>query len=585
MTTTTQVRPPTRQSTLASDRRRIRQLSALVIVMGLLFTGRLVNVQAAQAQLYADRADAERTTTETVPAPRGSITDRNGVALAASIPAYDVSADQTLITDPAATARALAPVLNLDANWLRDRLDGDRRYVALAQRVAPDVWSRIREADQPGIFGDPTRDRQYPAGAVGANVVGFVGSDGHGLAGVELSYDQILSGADGTLTYERGADGRRIPTAEATEVAVEPGASVRLTLDRDLQWMAQEAIAKQVQATGAASGTVVAMDPRTGEILALATAPTVDPADPSAAAADDRGNRAVSEVYEPGSTSKVMTMAAVIEEGALTPDSVLTVNDSLRRGGKTFNDHTPHPTQRLTLTGVLAKSSNVGTILAAESIGGPKLYEYLQRFGIGRPTGMVFPGESAGQLPQPSSWSATTFPTLAFGQGFNLNSVQLASVYATLANGGVRVQPSLVSGTVDLSGEFTAAQPAISEQVVSERTADTVLAMMEAVVGEGGTAPNTAIEGYRVAGKTGTAQRVDPACGCYRGYTASFVGVAPADDPRLVVSVVLQDPKRGRYGGQLAGPVFTDVMSFGLKSQQVPPSGSVLPKPRLFEGD
>jgi cell division protein FtsI (penicillin-binding protein 3) len=198
---------------------------------------------------------------------------------------------------------------------------------------------------------------------------------------------------------------------------------------------------------------------------------------------------------------------------------------------------------------------------------------------------MVFPGESSGQLPQPSSWSATTFPTLAFGQGFNVNSVQLASVYATLANGGVRIQPSLVSGTVDLAGDFTPAAPAVSERVVSERTADTVLAMMEAVVGEGGTAPGAAIEGYRVAGKTGTAQRVDPACGCYRGYTASFVGVAPADDPHLVVSVVLQDPKRGRYGGQLAGPVFTDVMSFGLKSKHVPPSGSVAPKPRLFEGD
>jgi cell division protein FtsI (penicillin-binding protein 3) len=553
--------------------------------MGLLFTGRLVHVQAAQAQLYADRADAQRTTTETVPAPRGSITDRNGVALAASIPAYDISADQTLIVDTAATARTLGQLLDLDTEWLRDRLDGDRRYVALAQRVPPDVWSRIRQADLPGIFGDPTRDRHYPAGAVGANVVGFVGSDGHGLAGVELSYDETLSGVDGSLTYERGADGRRIPTAEATEVAVEPGASIRLTLDRDLQWMAQEAIARQVRATNSASGTVVAMDPQTGEILALATAPTVDPGDPSAAAADDRGNRAVSEVYEPGSTSKVMTMAAVIEEGAMTPDSVLTVNDSLRRGGKTFNDHTPHPTQRLTLTGVLAKSSNVGTVLAAESIGGPKLYEYLQRFGIGRPTGMVFPGESAGQLPQPSSWSATTFPTLAFGQGFNLNSVQLASVYATLANGGVRIQPSLVSGSVDLSGEFTPAAPAISERVVSEQTADTVLAMMEAVVGEGGTAPGAAIAGYRVAGKTGTAQRVDPECGCYRGYTASFAGVAPADDPRFVVSVVLQDPKRGRYGGQLAGPVFTEVMSFGLKSKQVPPSGSATPKPRLFEGD
>jgi len=390
-----------------------------------------------------------------------------------------------------------------------------------------------------------------------------------------------IAGIDGSRTYERGLGGRAIPTADVEEQAAVPGAQVRLTIDRDIQWAAQDAIAAKVAETGAESGTVVVQDVRTGEILAMATAPTFDPANPAASAKADRGNRAVSEVFEPGSTGKVMTMAAVLEEGALGPDSVLTVEDSLKRGGSTFNDHNPHPTQRLTLTGVLAKSSNVGTIKAADTIGHEKLYAYLDKFGMGQASGLKLPGESRGRLPAVNTWSDTTFPTLAFGQGYSLTALQSTQVFSTIANDGVRVQPSIVAGTTSPEGVFTPVAPPAKTQVVSAQTAQTLRVMLEGVTSDEGTAPMARIPGYRVAGKTGTAQRVDPDCRCYSGYTASFIGLAPADSPRLAVSVTLQDPVNGHYGGRLAGPVFKQVMGFALQSLRIPPTGADAPVVRI----
>jgi cell division protein FtsI (penicillin-binding protein 3) len=357
---------------------------------------------------------------------------------------------------------------------------------------------------------------------------------------------------------------------------------VRLTIDRDIQWAAQQAIAAQVKAAGADSGTVVVMDVRTGAIYALATAPGFDPSDPGAASVEDRGNRALSDIYEPGSTSKIMTAAAVLQEGTMTPDSVITIPNTLQRSGKTFHDSESHPTERLTLTGVLAKSSNIGAIQASETIGKDKLYGYLKKFGIGDPTGLGFPGESRGVLTPPSTWSGTQAATVAFGQGLSLNTVQATSVYATIANNGVRVSPSLIAGATAPDGTFTPAAAPTTTRVVSARTATELRAMLESVVSDQGTAPMARIPGYRVAGKTGTANRVDPSCSCYRGYTASFIGFAPADAPRLVVSVTLQNPKGGvHFGGLLGGPVFKQVMSFALQSLDIPPTGTLPPTMRL----
>jgi cell division protein FtsI (penicillin-binding protein 3) len=385
----------------------------------------------------------------------------------------------------------------------------------------------------------------------------------------------VLAGRDGKLTYERDRQGgRRIATAGVEQVKPVPGRDVRLTIDREVQWVAQQAIAAKVAEAGAESGSVVVLDARTGDILAMATAPTFDPNQPGRGPDANRGNRALSEVYEPGSVAKIMTMAAVLEEGVATPDTRITVPGRLQRGGKSFGDYWGHGTLQLTLTGVLAKSSNVGTVLAAEQLDPATLHGYLAKFGLGAPTGLRFPGESRGILAPPDRWSASQRYTVTFGQGLAVNAVQAASSFATIANRGVRVPPRLVAGWTDEDGKFRAAHPSRQTRVVSAATAGQVAQMMEQVTRRGGTAEIAAIPGYRVAGKTGTAQRADPSCGCYRGYTASFAGFAPADDPRIVVSVTLQRPVNGHTGGLLGGPVFKEVMSFALQSRGIPPTGS-----------
>jgi cell division protein FtsI (penicillin-binding protein 3) len=337
-----------------------------------------------------------------------------------------------------------------------------------------------------------------------------------------------------------------------------------------------------VKSAKADSGTVVVMDPRTGQIYALATVPTFDPNKPSEAALAGPQNRAVSDAFEPGSTSKVMTMAAVIEEGKANPLTKITVPPVLKTTYKTWHDDVPHGTLKLTLNGVLARSSNIGTILASQKIGGAKLYSYLKKFGIGEPTGLHFPGESKGFVPAPQNWSATSFGTIAFGQGLSLTAVQAASVYSTIANDGVRVAPTLIAGYTAPDGTYQGAASPATTRVVSPTTATQVRQMLESVVSDDGTAPKAAIPGYRVAGKTGTANRIDDSCHCYRGYTASFVGMAPADAPRLVVAVFLQNPRNGHFGGQLAAPVFKKVMTFGLEHLRIPPTGTAHPRIPVF---
>jgi cell division protein FtsI (penicillin-binding protein 3) len=404
-----------------------------------------------------------------------------------------------------------------------------------------------------------------------------VGADGKGAGGMELAFDKLLAGKPGELTYESAVGGREIPTGRTSETAAVPGADVRLTINRDIQWVAQQAIAAKVNETGALNGTVVVMDPRTGDILAMASAPGFDPSHASTTAAGLLGNPALSDVYEPGSTSKVMTAAAAIQEKVVTPTTAITVPGTLRRAGKTFHDDVAHGTWHLTFTGVLAKSSNLGTIEVAERMPAATLASYLQRFGIGSPTGLHFPGESRGILAKVDDWSGSQRYTIPFGQGLSVNAVQQTSVFATLANNGVRVQPRLVAGVTGADGRFVPAPASPSTRVVSAQTATTVRQMLESVVGEGGTAPMAQIPGYRVAGKTGTAQRVDDTCSCYRGYTASFIGMAPADNPRLVVSVTLQRPVHGHFGGRLGGPVFRQVMSFALQTLRIPPTGTTRP--------
>lgn len=567
-----------------ASRRGLVLLLVSVVLLSV-FAVRLIDLQVINGTTLANEALDQRLRTESLPVLRGSILDANGQPLAVTVDARNVTADQTLIDDPAAVGAALAPVLGADAAVLATRLTGSRRFVYVAKGVTPEVWSRIADLQLPGIFSQPTTRRLYPAGDVGANVIGFVGAEGRGLEGVEYAFQDQLAGIAGSRTYERGPGGRVIPTAVRASTDAQPGVDVQLTIDRDMQYVAQRALRREVERTGAASGTVVVMDPRTGQILALASYPTFDANAASSAPAEVRTNRALTDTYEPGSTSKVMTLAAVIDQGMASAKSTFRIPPKLRRGGETFQDHDPHGVLQLTLAGIMAKSSNIGSILAAERIGGRSLHRYLRKFGIGEKSGLGLPGEAAGKLMRYEDWNATSFPTMSFGQGYTVTAIQAASVYATIANDGVRVQPSLVKSVIRADGVVVRPPAPQTTRVVSADTARQVRAILEAVVEEGGTGTAAAIPGYRVGGKTGTANYVDDGSGQYsEDVVASFIGMAPADKPRLVVAVSVVAPQKGRYGGKVAAPVFKRVMSYALQAQGIPPTGSAPARLRLTYG-
>jgi cell division protein FtsI (penicillin-binding protein 3) len=565
-----------------------RRGMALILVSTLiltLFAARLIDLQAVRGSELASAALDQRLRTQEIPAQRGSILDSKGAALAITVDAKNVTADQTMIDDPGAVAEALSPILGADADILATRLSGERRFMYVAKEVTPETWQQISQLRLPGIFSENTSRRIYPAGELAANVVGFMGDGGIGLGGYEFAYETELAGSPGEVTYEGNPGGRVIPTGANVRINAEQGVDIQLTIDRDIQFIAQQAIAEAVQNAGASDGTVVVMDPQSGHILALATAPTFDSNDPTASKATNRNNRPLTDAFEPGSTSKVMTLAAVVNEGAATPYTPIKVPSSINRGDKDFRDPSSRGAVNLTLSGVMAKSSNVGTILAAERIGGKKLSRYLKKFGVGQDTGLNFPGENRGSVPNYEDWSPTSFPTIAFGQGLSMNAVQATNVFSTIANDGLRLQPSLVSKIIHSDG--TTQDPGAPEttRVVSRETAKQVRSMLEGVVGEGGTATTAMIPGYRVGGKTGTAQVVNPVTGGYsRDVIASFIGMAPADNPRLVVGVFISKPKAGRYGGELAAPVFKKVTSYALGALEIPPTGSKAPKLALTFG-
>jgi cell division protein FtsI (penicillin-binding protein 3) len=596
---------------LAAARPRLRLISVGLTLVLLVFVVRLFQVQAVDASTYTAMAEADRAYTATLPAERGAITDRDGVDLADSVDAYDIIADPLYFTKkyaetgnaPQRAAELLAPIVGGDERTIQAQLASyprtKSRYALIARQQSPQVWKQIKDlrnafADKAsrddggnillGISSQEHTKRVYPAGDLAAGVLGFMKGDGSGGGGLEAQLNKELAGHPGKITYAQSG-GVQVPTAGFEEKPAEPGTNVELTLDRDIQWAAQSAIAQQVKESKADRGYVIVQDSRTGEVLAMANAPGYDPNNLSTADPTALGNPALQDAYEPGSVSKLMTMAAVVDRGVATPDTKVTVPGTLPRADRIFHDDVDHGTWYLTLNGVLAKSSNIGTILATQQLGRTQpqanevLYSYLRKFGIGVPTGLDFPGETNGILAKPGDWNASQQYTIPFGQGLSLNALQATSVYSTIANGGVRIQPTLIKGTTGPDGAFVPAPAPKKTRVVSARTARTLAEMLESVVGsEQGTGVKARIPGYRVAGKTGTANRVDPETGTYRGYTASFMGFAPADDPRVTVSCVIQNPTSGSYfGGQICGPVFKNVMEFALKSLGVPPTGTKAP--------
>jgi len=571
---------------------RINILVIGIFCLFILLACQLFRVQVIQASSYQAKAANEMQSTRVIPAPRGKITDVNGIDFARSVSAITIVVDQTQITDPSRVANFVAPILGLSVSEVQNSITGTRKYSIVLKNGRPALWDKLTQAlydynkvldnkhfDKRiiGFFPERSYIRDYPSGEMISSLIGFVREDGIGAAGLESSMNAKISGSEGKYSYARG-NGAEIPGSQRDIVAAKSGNNVRLTINRDVQWVAQQAIAATVKSSGASSGTVIVMDPKTGAIIAHATAPTFDPNNTKNVSLDLMRNPSVQDVYEPGSTGKVMTMAAAIEEKTVTPTTVFTVPYALKRSGSIFHDHKAHPTERLTTSGILALSSNTGTIQIGETLSHDTLYSYLKKFGIGSKTGSGLPGESAGILRQVSNWSGTTAPTVAFGQGYSVTAMQATSVFATIANNGIRVSPTVIAGTSDSSGHYTPTSARKSVRVISEDTASKVRIMLESVVSPEGTAPSAAIPGYRVAGKTGTAQRYDQNTGRYGGYTASFIGFAPADAPRYVISVTLQTPHNGHYGGVLCGPVFKKVMTFVLESEHVPPTGTkVLP--------
>jgi cell division protein FtsI (penicillin-binding protein 3) len=556
-----------------------------------LFGGRLVQVQGFDASALAAEALQNRTQTEPLYAHRGDIVDARGTVLATTIELRDIRVDQTLVTEyrrrvgddrvlvgVRGAAEDLAPLLGTSVDTLTTQLTGTSKGATIARGVRPDVAREILRLAVPGLYAWQASRRVYDNGSLAANLLGFLDHDKKARGGLEQALDGSLMGSDGKLVYEKGLDGATIPTGVISETDPRDGCTVRLTIDRDLQWKAQQLLAAQVKATGSKHGYAVVLDPRTFAVRALATVPTFDPNHPERATQDTINDRGMLDTFEPGSTAKVMTLAAALQEKKVTPATRFTIPPFLKRSDTVFHDAETHGTEPLTLAGVLAQSSNIGTILTGERLSTETLARYQRLFGLGTPTGIGLP-ESSGLLSDWRTWSGSQRYTVMFGQGMSVTALQAAGVFATLANDGVRLRPQLVAGTTCSDGVFHPAAPSQPLQVVSADTARSMRLMMEQVVGEHGTAMKASIPGYRVAGKTGTAQV--PGKGGYEpgAYTASFIGMAPADDPALVVAVVLDRPSKGsHFGGEIAAPVFRDLTAWAMRQGKIPPTGTTAPR-------
>ncbi len=546
-----------------------------------LFGARLFQLQGVDSKAYATRAAEAGLVSIDLPAKRGRILDRNGVPLAESIAGLMIVADPTRTTPNAeAIAKILAERLHLDYFDLLSRLTKKgTRFVYVARKVpstlASSVMDELRKYEYVGVDTRPDPLRTYPAGDVGANLIGLIGEEDTG-AGLELNFDKLLAGKNGKETYEVGG-GNRIPLGENSQVKPVNGKDLQLTIDRDVQWYTQRVLRAAVQSARAKSGAAVVMDSRTGELLAFADYPTFDPNKPSKKVANVLNSRAISDVYEPGSVEKVLTAAALLDAGKVTPTTKIKVPKELPVLDRTIGDWFEHGLMRLTMAGVLARSSNIGTAMAASEFTPTQMWSYLDKFGLGRRTDVGLPGETRGLLPPAAIWSTLTRAQIAFGQGLSVNALQMATAVNALANGGELVTPSLVRGRAATStGDDVGTETASRRRVVSAAAAADTAEMMELVTTpEVGTAPGAGIEGYRVAGKTGTAQQVGKECKCYDGSTAvSFAGFAPADKPRFTVYVVVNRPVRGSSGGGTAGPVFRKILSYVLQKYAVPPTGT-----------
>lgn len=580
-------------SEVGRPERRQNTIMAIVLVLATVFAGRLVYVQAIAGPGLAEAAAADRSFSSVILAPRGDIVDSSGEVLATSVDTYDLILDLDLVpayelTDAsgevvgrgaAALAPQLATILGMDANELGAELVGEpatskgRKYYVLARNVSSEIRQQVAALRIPGFSDEPRTSRNYPNGTVAGPLLGWVNSAGDGIVGLEDAYQSMLAGTDGTSAYELGSAGQLIPSGNQSQTGAVPGCDLHLTIDLDIQYTAEQVITEAVETYGAAWGAVSVVETSTGRIVALADSNGFDPGDPPEERyADQNAILAPSyqAIYEPGSTGKVLTVLAALEEGVVTPTSEVNDPYLLTVNGQTFKDHTEHPDQVLTTTGVLAESANTGTINIGSLMSDEARYEYMRLMGWGETTGLGLFGEPSGIVANYADWDGRQRYTTMFGQGIAVSLLQNTGVFNTIGNQGMHVDPQLVDGwTCD--GVYEAAPTSDPIQVVSPESSQQMIQMLESVTDEGGTGTNAAVEGYRVAGKTGTAQTADGAGGI-TATTASFVGIVPADDPQLTIGVVIYKPTSGFFGGTIAAPVFHDVAAFALPDLGIEPS-------------
>mgnify|MGYP002711909951 FL=1 len=616
-------------------RKRLRIIVSVVLVAMVVLAGRLAWVQLVWGPDLSAKAVTQRERVYIEPARRGEILDRDGQRLAYTMKSRSLTVSPTRLRDelkdkaeieaqkdgstegmddkkldsfltkkmeetlkdmsegiPKLIEDSGASTSKVDKDDILNKLKADTQYEVLVRNVDPDVAVEIANKYH-GVAADRQDIRQYPNGAIGENVVGKVSMDGHGQFGFEAARDTELTGIDGQSTEDVSADGQVIPGTLRDVVDTVDGRDVTLTLDLDLQTYVQQKLEKAKANSKASGAEAVVLDAATGQVLAMANTDTVDPnknVEDQLDEGKDFENRSVSHPYEPGSVAKVVTAAAALQEGVTTPDEVHQVPGSIDMAGVTVNDAWEHGTESYTTTGIFGKSSNVGTLMIADKLGQEKYAEYLKKFGLGNTTGIELPNESAGSVPDLEQWSGGTFANLPIGQGQSWTTLQMASVYQALANGGERIEPRIIDSVKGPDGKDEKLEEPEKNQVVSPETAKTTVDMFRAVFQDddaglqNGTAGNAQLKGYQLSGKTGTAQKVDPNTGAYSNsaYWITFAGIAPADDPRFVVAVMLDEPKSGVEdnggGGQSAAPIFRDIASWLLNRDNIPTSK---PAPRL----
>lgn len=540
--------------------RRVGGIFAAFFVLLVLAAGRTMYLGVVRGGTLRKAASNEQLTTEAVSAPRGTITDRNGVDLAISEPAQDVSADPYLISDPLGASRQLAPLLGQTQSSVLGKLSERRGFVYLARSLPARAAQEVLALKIAGVTGTPVMRRVYPRGVLAAQVLGMVGTEGGGLAGLEYSHNAQLAGRSGERRVVSDARGQPVSISESNEVL--PGKSLTLTLDTNIQQRAEDVLAAVGRVYEPMNATAIVMDPRTGAVLALANWPQVNANDPSASPQEDMEDRGVGFAYEPGSTFKIVTVSGALQAGLITPSSTFNVPDQIQVAEKTIHDDTEHPEETLTAGQILARSSNVGAITIAKLEGSDTFNHWVHSFGFGAPTGVGLPGEEPGVTLSPSQYSGSSMGNLPIGQGELVTPMQMATAYSAIADGGILRAPQIVRA---IGGRTLPAAP--GHRILSGAVAAEVRDMLRGVLGPEGTASEVSIPGYQLAGKTGTASKVDPETGEYSKskYIASFIGFAPASDPKLLCAVVVNEPQSGSiFGGTVAAPAFGQIMSFAL---------------------